>query len=480
MSVMAVVLGGIAGAQEATAPQAEPPEAVHEETEGPTPGAPTVSLNQAIAMALERNFSLRSAADSVSSARFRESATKARFYPKLTPRFQRSTDKDQTLGLDASQRLPWSGASLTASGTFTTVPGTESPAGHTSTLGLVLTQPLLRGFGPTSTYFDLTNSRRARQNQERAYELSRQRLSEDVARAFYQVVRQRQLLTVSRQSLKRSQDLQQASEARMNVGLASRLDVLRAQLDAAQAQDGMVQAQAGLETALESFRVLLGLSPAEALEPETVKLDERAELVVEPLEVLLERAKASRLELLESRDEVKDAERAFSIARQSLLPQLDLNLGLTQSGLGPTFSDTFKGADRRVTLFLTTSYPLERSNDRAGKAISELQLDASKRSLGQRELEIEGEVRASVRNLERTRKSIELQRQAVEFAEQKRRLATLRYQRGLESNFDVVDAERQLVLARSALVGLLTDYQVARIQLLRVTGTLDVAKEFAP
>ena len=58
------------------------------------------------------------------------------------------------------------------------------------------------------------------------------------------------------------------------------------------------------------------------------------------------------------------------------------------------------------------------------------------------------------------------------------RLATLRYQRGLASNFDVVDAEGSLVLARSALVGLLTSYQVARIELMRVTGDLDVDTEF--
>jgi outer membrane protein TolC len=42
----------------------------------------------------------------------------------------------------------------------------------------------------------------------------------------------------------------------------------------------------------------------------------------------------------------------------------------------------------------------------------------------------------------------------------------------------VVDAEGSLVLARSALVGLLTSYQVARIELMRVTGQLDVDTEF--
>ena len=56
----------------------------------------------------------------------------------------------------------------------------------------------------------------------------------------------------------------------------------------------------------------------------------------------------------------------------------------------------------------------------------------------------------------------------------------LRYQRGLGSNFDVVDAEGSLVTARSALVQLLTTFAVARLDLKRTTGTLDVAKEFAP
>jgi outer membrane protein TolC len=96
-----------------------------------------------------------------------------------------------------------------------------------------------------------------------------------------------------------------------------------------------------------------------------------------------------------------------------------------------------------------------------------------------REYEIEAEVRAALRDLERIRKSVELQRKAVDLAEQQQRLATLRYQRGLASNFDVVDAEGSLVTARTALVSLLTEYQVARMELLRATGTLDVEREFA-
>jgi outer membrane protein TolC len=75
---------------------------------------------------------------------------------------------------------------------------------------------------------------------------------------------------------------------------------------------------------------------------------------------------------------------------------------------------------------------------------------------------------------------VELQKQGVDVAQQQLRLATLRYQRGLASNFDVVDAESSLVLARSALVSLLARWRIARVELLRVTGQLDVEQEFQP
>jgi outer membrane protein TolC len=133
-----------------------------------------------------------------------------------------------------------------------------------------------------------------------------------------------------------------------------------------------------------------------------------------------------------------------------------------------------------VTFFFSTSYPLERSTEAANRAVAQLDVIGRERTLQQRRLEVEAEVRAAARELDRIRKSIELQKKGVEVAEEQRRLATLRYQRGLASNFDVVDAEGSLVVARSALVGLLTNYQVARVDLQRITGTLDVDTAFAP
>src|SRR5262245_60847715 len=121
MSLAGVLLGGIANPQEPPAPSPRPPEpqapaaqepaeqtespqegqaSIPEPSVGPSPGAVTLSLAQAVNMALQGNFGILSSADSLSAARFRESAAKAQFYPKLTPSYSRNGSDSQTTKLD--------------------------------------------------------------------------------------------------------------------------------------------------------------------------------------------------------------------------------------------------------------------------------------------------------------------------------------------------------------------------------------------
>ena len=459
-------------------PEIEPP-AEPDRIVGPTPGVPTIDLGASVRRALEQNFGLLDSADSVTASRFQESAARDEFLPRLTPVYQRSEDRS-VFGVDVSQKLPWTGGTLTASGRYLSEPTADAPFPKTTDVRLLLSQPLLRGFGPNATFFDLQNAKRARVGQERGLALARQRLAVDIAAAFYGVIAQRQLLDVARQSLERTDGLLKSSEARLEVGLASKLDVYRAELQAAQAQDAMVRSEAALDTALERFRGLLALPPGDPVEPEAAALPEVGGELFEPVEALVARALENRLELAEARDQVGDARRTASLARQNLFPQIDLNVGVTQLGYGGTFGDAWAAGDRRVEVFLSASYPIQQSAERANQAVAQLQVGSRERGVRERELQIEQEVRQARRELEQIKKSVELQQQAVVVAARQRRLAVLRYQRGLGSNFDVVDAESSLVTARSALVQLLTTYAVARLDLKRTTGTLDVEREFSP
>ena len=463
-------------AEEPALPQAMPE--APERAVGPTPGAPTISLAAAVRLALGQAFALLDSRDAVLASRWRERTAFSAFFPSVTPVYQRG-DGRNVFGADLSQRLPWTGGSVTASGRYLTEPTVDAPFPRTTDLRLLLTQPLLRGVGPNTTYFELRNARRSVQGQERSLTLARQRTAVEVAAAYYAVIAQRQLLEVARQSLERTEGLLKSSEARLEVGLASKLDVFRAELQAAQARDAMVRAQAALATALERFRSLLALPPGDPVEPEAVALPETDD-VFEPVELLVQRARDARLELLEARDQVDDAQRSATLARQNLWPQLDLNVAVTQLGFGSSFGTAWSAGDRQVNVFLSASYPLPQTSQRATRAVAELEVGSRQRGVRQRELDVEQEVRQALRDLEQIQKSVELQKKAVEVADQQRRLAVLRYQRGLGSNFDVTDAESSLVTARSALVQLLTSYAVARLDLKRTTGTLDVDTEFAP
>ena len=275
---------------------------------GPTPGAPTIGLDAAVRTALAQGFPLLDSQDAVSASRWRAKSAVADFYPSLTPIYQRGEGRT-AWGVDLSQRLPYTGGTLTATGRYLSEPTANAPFPRTTDLRLLLTQPLLRGVGPNTTFFELTNARRAVQGQERTLALARQRTAVEVAAAFYGVIAQRQLLEVARQSLERTEALQKSSEARLEVGLASKLDVFRAELQAAQARDAMLRSQSSLATALERFRAQLAIPPGDPVEPEAAALPATDD-VFEPVEVLVRRATSTRLELAEARDRVSDARRS--------------------------------------------------------------------------------------------------------------------------------------------------------------------------
>jgi outer membrane protein TolC len=439
-----------------------------------------LTLEEAVKLALVENLNLQSSVDVVQGAVIGENLAESRFNFKVTPSYARgfgeSSLVDQGVGLEVSKLLPF-GTTITGD-VQSDWTGNDVGNYNTSMASFRVTQPLLRGFGQKSTEFDLENSRRNRQSSERNLELARQRLAVDVVSSYYNIVRQSGLVDVAEKSLQRNKELLRASEARLEVGLASKLDVFRAELQLSQAEDALIFRKEALELALDSFKFNLGLAPGDVVALEMVEPE------YQPVEVDVDGATAqalqNRIEMREENDRIRDAQRALAVSKQNLLPQVDLNLRYDRRGLGDSFSSSFHFIDNAFNMFLTTSYPLDRSSENASFAMSQIDVAARRRQLRLVEYNIANEVRAAARNLERIGKSIVLQERNTDFAEKQLRLATLRYQRGLASNFDIIDAENNLIQSRSNYVSLISDYHVAQIELKRVTGTLDVETEFAP
>jgi outer membrane protein TolC len=305
---------------------------------GGTPSTRVLTLEEAVKLALIENLNLQSSVDVVQGAMIGENLAESRFNFKMTPSYERgfgeSSLVDQGVGLEVSKLLPF-GTTITGS-LRSDWAGSELGNFNASAASFRVTQPLLRGFGKKATEYDLENSRRNLQSSERNLELSRQRLAVDVVSNYYNIVRQAGLVDVAEKSLERNKELLRASEARLEVGLASKLDVFRAELQLSQAEEGVIFRKEALELALDSFKFNLGLAPTDVVALEMVEPE------FQPVEVDVDAATAlalqNRIEMREENDRIQDAQRSLAVSRQNLLPQVDLNLRYDRRGLGDSFT----------------------------------------------------------------------------------------------------------------------------------------------
>jgi outer membrane protein TolC len=312
----------------------------------------------------------------------------------------------------------------------------------------------------------------------RGLEDARRRLVLEVAAAFYTIVRQQRLVHAGERALDRAANLRRASEARTKVGLATRLDVLRAELLAAQAEAYLATQREGLADGADRLKVLVGRPIEQPLEiavdgPLANGVADALPIAPAAVDGLVAVAYETRLELREARDRVADAERDASVARWKLLPDVSLSASYTQRGLGAPeralFPDRFGG----WRLAVVTSYGLDRTSLTAATERAGIAARAARRAVADLEQQAAAEVRRAWRARARAAASVEIQAKAVELAQKQLRLAQLRYERGLAGNFDVVDAEAHVFAAESGLIAAEVETALAALALEHAVGTLD-------
>ncbi|MBI2836046.1 MAG: TolC family protein [Acidobacteria bacterium] len=493
-----------------------------------------LALGDAIAEALNRSPVLRPVEDGRTLAEVQQELAASTFGFKIVPSFAASADPTgfghRQLGIGLSKRLLVGTELAIDVGSYRYGSGTTEmrDAGYT----VSIKQPLPRGFGPSATY-DLRNAARGAVSSERRLTEARQQLVVSTAGAYFAVVRQQRLVEAGERALARAGKLRRASEARASVGLATQLDVFRADLLAAQAQAQLALQREALAGAEDYLKLLLGRSAAAPLAlapgdltnadevlravglppgPQAVgqPLDRTAEAVPNgsttdllpialahggltgpasrsgagPVERspqpgagaadgLIPIALASRLDVREARDRVDDARRTARVARWNLLPQVNLTTSYVQRRLGSPSQDPASQLHDGWRFALTTDYALDRAAETAAERSARIGLRAAEREATDVAERAMAEVRAAYRAVERVGESVRIQQQALELAEKQLRLAELRYERGLADNFDVVDAENNLFQAQTGLIAAEVERIIAGLVLARATGQLD-------
>ena len=440
------------------------------------PAAP-LTLPAAVAEALTNSPDLRPPADAVAVADIQRRLAQSAFGIKVSPRFGATSDPfvgtARTLGVALTK-------SLTV-GTRTFVNVTSYDFGHgqssrETAVTLGLSQPLLRGFGREARA-GLTDAERARTGARRAWGSARAALVVRVTAQYAEVIKAERLLAAAEMAATRAATLSAASQARARIGLATELDVLRAQVLEAQLSASLGSARESVVAAKERLSLLIGRAGDAAMEVLPIDAARLSRLSLDdaPVEDLVREALAARPEVFEAHDRIGDAARRADIARLNLLPPVALDVSYTRRGIGwtPAAAASLNSVAGGWHVGLSTAYVLDRSAEQAAGANAALSLESAARAARDAEQRIAAEVRRLHRACTTAASTIAIQQRAVDLAARQLRLAEIRYERGIAGNFDVIDAQTSLLQARNALIAAELDRFVSVLDLRRSAGRLD-------
>jgi outer membrane protein len=443
-----------------------------------------MTLSHAIDEALQKNDRMIAQHDSGERAGLAVRGARSAFTPKVVPNvrgsFGQTNVSDQSYRLDLSQRFVNGTEVRVGSGTSTAqVPslvGGEDVRFYNSDTTLLVSQPLLKGFGAGVTRRNLTLAELRQADATRQQKIAEQQIAVDVASAYYRVVAQEAVIAVARRGFDRARQLREASEAKLGAGLVSQLDVLRAQQLVSQAELQLFDAEGSAEDSRDQLRFLIGADSDTQFDiiPDIPKTIE--ELTAEQA---IAQAMSHRLDLQSAIAEATDADRAIAFARNQLKPQFDLNLALTRRETAESLPRSF-GLDKfQFATFFNISMPVDRTPQTIEYQNAVIDRDRRQRDIDTLRRRIADDVRRQLRQRDRVIRSLAAAENNVKLAQQEVEVARLRYERGLSNNLDVVTAQTNLLNVESLRILALADLATSRLSLRATVGILDPRKDAA-
>ncbi len=338
-----------------------------------------------------------------------------------------------------------------------------------SILNLTLTQPLLRGAGRRIVREPLTQSERDVVYAMRAFERFRSDFAAGVVSDYWNVVRQAaDLANVEANYASILTDSERIQELFV-ADRATITDLGRARQSQYAGDAQRVAAKNRLQSALDRFKLTLGLPVAAQVDLDPAELDKLVATGVQAIDIAeadaLALALSRRLDHRTTVDEVEDAGRRILVAEDALGMALDFTAALNvpaESGKGLNLDWSRVNWSAGFELDLALDKLVERNALRSAL----ITMDRSLRSREASEDQVAADVRASLRDIQSALDTHRIQTLAVELANQRVEAQTDLYTAGRVEARELLDAKDDLLQARLDLTAATVDYAIARLQLM--------------
>lgn len=252
--------------------------------------------------------------------------------------------------------------------------------------------------------------------------------------------------------------------AQYNVGIVARADVLRSEVELANAKQNYITASNQYDVAEATLNNIIG-TPLGT----TLLLKDR--LQYEPYEndmaYCLAYSEQHRPELKQAEYGVDAAEAALVVARSGHMPKINAVAGNYWGGSDSDGNSNWPGDDNEHwSVGITASMNIFDSGVTWSK-IHAAQENLAKAKESQRQIKdnVELEVRTDYLNLREAEKRITTTQVAVASAEEDYHIAVVRYQAGVGTNIDVMDAQEALTQAKTNYYQALYNYNTSKAAL---------------
>jgi len=286
----------------------------------------------------------------------------------------------------------------------------------------------------------------------------------DTTRSYFSLIEAQQSAHVADQAASvAAQDLKTASEL-FKAGTAAKVDVLRSNVTLADAQVNAIKAHnnASLANArlANELNINLGaiISPSESLQSQAPAFT---------LDSLLDSARA-RPELAAANDAVIIADHAVRGARAAYLPSVDLQV--QEASSKPNFVNV---PQPQLSETLAVTWQLFSGGLTRGKVLQALaQVDKAKINLKAINNNVDLEVREAYFNYTAAQAQVGASLQATESAGESLRVNQIRYRSGVGTSLELSDALLSNTQAQNQYISALADLRVSLVAVQRAAGLL--------
>ena len=294
--------------------------------------------------------------------------------------------------------------------------------------------------------------------------LAREQAAARAAIAYINVLGSEQGLEAGKANLALSEDLYKLAVDQRDAGVASGIDVARAETAVSQNRFRVSEADTALQTARLSLRRAIALPSAQPMNL-TGRLQRQQVVVPEP-EQALSVARHTRPDLLVIAAQLEQLDQVLAAAKSERLPKLVAFADYGYSGNTPVQNEerTYRyGASVEVPIF--TGGTIGAATDAALSRITEARLRADDLNA-----QVEEDVLTALVQVRNRAEQVDAAASTRALAERELTLARDRFSQGVADNIEVVSAQASLTEARAGYVQALASFQQARVNLAAALG----------